>query len=143
MMDRLSYRMQRWVAAPHDWGVDDCVIAPLDWVSEVRGGGLDLAEDLRFTYDDFASAQRVHRFFTDPLRAAVEYLERRAGLSAVAAPVRGDVALFKWMGPGARVLPTAGICVAPGIFAARGGDGVIAARPDGFLRAWGVGYAGR
>lgn len=142
MMDRLSYRMQRWVAAPHDWGVDDCVIAPLDWVSEVRGGGLDLAEDLRFTYDDFASAQRVHRFFTDPLRPAIEYLERRAGLSRVDTPVRGDVAVFKWTGVGGRVLPTAGICIGPRLFVARGEGGVIAARPDVFIAAWGVGYAG-
>lgn len=142
MMDQLTYTMQRWVAQPHVWGVSDCIIAPLDWVSAVCGGGLDLAADLRLTYDDFTSAQRTYRFFTDPLGPAVEYLERRAGLSAVAAPERGDVAVFKWLGAGARVLPTAGICIAPGVFVARGEDGVIAARPDGFLRAWGVGYAG-
>lgn len=141
MMDRLTYRIQTWVATPYAWGLHDCILAPLDWVSEVRGGGLDLAGDLRMTYDDFTSAQRVHRFFTDPLRPAVEYLERRAGLAPVGVALRGDVGVFKWPGAGGRVLPTAGICIAPGVFAARGEDGVIAARPDVLIRVWGVGYA--
>lgn len=142
MMTRLNFTLQRWLAEPYQWGERDCCLALLDWVSGVKGAGLDLAADLRFTYDDFGSAQRAHQFFTDPLRIAVEYLERRAGLPRVAAPVRGDIGLFKWTGDGGRILPTGGICLVPGQFACRAEKGVLAATPDRVIAAWGVGYAG-
>ncbi|WP_323764599.1 DUF6950 family protein [Marinovum sp.] len=139
-MNLLSLTLQRWAARPHVWGQDDCILAPLDWVSAVLGGP-DLAADLRLTYEDFTSAQKAYRFFTDPLPLAVDYLERRAGLSRVAVPGRGDVALFKHPGQGGRILPTAGICVAPHLFACRADPGVLAARPANVMAAWGVGYA--
>ena len=65
-MNRLSFTLNRWLVDPHVWSVDDCIIAPLNWVSAVKGDGLDLAADLRHTYDDFGSAQRAHQFLTDP-----------------------------------------------------------------------------
>ncbi|WP_371398916.1 hypothetical protein [Marinovum algicola] len=140
-MNLLSLTLQRWTARPHVWGQDDCILAPLDWVSAVKGDGVDLAADLRLTYEDFASAQKAYRFFTDPLPLAEDYLERRAGLSRVAEARRGDVALFKYPAQGGRILPTAGVCVGPQLFACRADPGVLAARPDSLIATWGAGYA--
>ncbi|MDD9731612.1 hypothetical protein PVW46_17045 [Mameliella sp. AT18] len=142
-MTRLQLFIQGWLAEPARWGVSDCCLSALDWAGQVRG--LDLTEDLRLTYEDAAQAQRVTRFFTQPLRIAREYLEIRAGCAPTQDPVRGDVALFKLWHPGrGQPLPVAGICIEPGNFVCRGGqeDGarIHSARPERLMGAWEVGY---
>lgn len=138
-MNRLAAFLNGWVARPHAWGQDDCIIGPLDWVSLVRGS--DFAADIRMTYEGPTEAQRVYRFFTDPLPWATRVLEEQGGLARCATPVRGDVALFKAIGPGGRVQPTAGICIEAGHFACRAEvGGVLSLRPQGVMAAWEVGY---
>lgn len=142
-MTPLTAYINGWLAEPARWGVSDCCLSALDWVGQVRG--LDLTADLRLTYDDGPSAQRVTRFFTHPLAVARAYVEDRAGCAPVAVPVRGDIAIFKLWNPArGGPLPVAGICIEPGHFACRGDPGASAplhaVRPERLLCAWGVGY---
>lgn len=141
-MTPLSVFLQTWLSSPARWGESDCCISVLDWVSAVKGG--DLAEDLRLTYDDFSSAQKVSRFFTHPLIICTEYFQRRAGLPRATIPQRGDVGVYKWPGHDGRILPTAGICIGAGQFAARSapgdGPGIVACRPERLIAVWSVGY---
>ncbi|WP_421907121.1 DUF6950 family protein [Mameliella sp.] len=144
-MSPLQLFIQGWLAEPARWGVSDCCLSALDWAGQVRG--IDLTEDLRLTYEDAAQAQRVTRFFTQPLRLASEILEGRAGLRPSREAVRGDVAVFKLFHPGrGQVMPVAGICIAPGVFVCRGEPGgqapMHSVRPERILRAWEVGYDG-
>lgn len=140
LMDVLfAYLNREWMTSPAVWGVSDCCISVLDWVSFRRGG--DWAAELRYSYDDFGSAQRAWGFFIQPRAACDRFL---AGLNEVPSPARGDVACFKWAGHQGRILPTMGICicVAPGVFACRGApehhDLIIEARPAQLVGAWAV-----
>ena len=142
-MTPLQFYINGWIAEPARWGVSDCCLSALDWAGQVRG--LDLTEDLRLTYDDAVSAQRVTRFFTRPLDMARRVLVQRGGCPEVRNPQRGDVAIFKmWDGLRGQALPVAGICIGRGHFACRGGPGgavpMQSARPESLIGAWGVGY---
>lgn len=134
--------VNRWLCEPAQWGESDCCLTALDWAGQVAGR--DLIGDLRFAYDDFASAQKVTRFFSDPLQIAARVLEAGAGFERTSRPVRGDVAVWRWASHGGRVLPVGGICAAPGQFVARAapGDrpGIIGCKSPEILGAWSVGY---
>lgn len=141
-MTPLAAFVNGWFCAPAQWGVSDCCLTALDWAGQVTGR--DLGAALRYGYEDFAGAQKLTRFFSEPLGVAAQILERDGGLSRVAAPVRGDVAIWRWPSHDGRVLPVGGICVAPGQLVARSAPGqvpgLVFCKAPPLLAAWSVGY---
>lgn len=139
-MTPLQLVAHEWIGSETVWGQNDCGLATLDWVGRILDE--DFSADLRFTYDDFGSAQKTTRCFTHPLELGEAWFGERAGLRRIADPQRGDPVVFKAVSHEGRVLPTAGICVAPRQFLAklhpRGAAGL---RPLSLIGAWDLGYA--
>lgn len=133
-MDLLYAMLHRWAAAPHEYGVLDCMLMPADWVWLNRT--FDPAARWRGTYGhpDICPLGRRFRADPEPLwRAAY------AGFPVVDAASMGDVALVSL--PGERWLI--------GAIRLRGrdwamklpGKGVLATRHVRPHLIFGVGYA--
>lgn len=136
-MTPLYAELNRWLAVPHQWGVDDCCTLPADWVR--RWHGVDPAEDLRLTYASLSECQRVTRFFTDPVGLLSPRLER-AGLARTASPVPGDVGVVLIPFEG-RPMPHGALCLGSRWAVKTVSGAVHAGEPLKLIAAWGVAYA--
>jgi len=92
-MSPLYRRIHRWAAQPFVWGESDCVLVLFDHVRDVLGR--DPGVDVRGTYMDAASCQRVTGFLRDPVAAVEACLETIGGLERVERPEPGDIAIVR------------------------------------------------
>ena len=142
VMSPLYGELHRWMAQPFQWGQTDCCLVLADWVERVAG--VDVAADLRQTYDDAGSCQRVTGFLRDPLAVTTRLMEDVGSFARTEAPVAGDVAVLRaWIG--GEVKPFGALCLGPEGWAAKSPQGVIQIHRRqivDMLRAWSVGYEG-
>ncbi|NBE05924.1 DUF6950 family protein [Paragemmobacter ruber] len=138
-MDRLLAFVNLQQVEPFLWGQSDCVLMAADWVRAVRG--VDPAADLRLTYGSAAEAERVLRWYSDPL-AVVAPRMAAAGLALTDAPVRGDVAVIDVPDERGRMRPHGAVLFGQRFWAVRAEVGVTCIARDvvAMRAAWGVGY---
>lgn len=137
-MTPLYAELNRWHAIEHQWGIADCITLLADWV--LRCTGIDPAEDVRLTYRSAGEAQRVWRFYSDPLRVVAPRLER-CGLSRTDDHVAGDVGVVM-IEDCAGTMPHGAICLGGQSWATKSVDcSVMRYEAPVVLAAWGVGYA--
>ncbi|MEC9434501.1 MAG: hypothetical protein VYD87_16475 [Pseudomonadota bacterium] len=134
-MTPLYQELHRWAATPFAWGEADCILVVADWIARVHG--IDLAADLRGSYDDAASCQRATGFLREPLRLTSERMAG-AGFEVTPAPVRGDVGVLLILLDGVP-RPCGGLCLGD-CWGVKSPRGVTTLSPK-VLRAWSVGYA--
>lgn len=138
-MTPLWLELNRWKATPWAWGVMDCMLSISDWCA--ANGWPDPAEDIRLTYHDRSSCQRVTGFLRDPLTVTERCFETVAGMSVVAVPQVGDVAVLQF----GQYEHVGAVWTDVGQWASKDENGVTFCQPSlvpRVLRVWGVGYAG-
>ncbi|MGL4309806.1 MAG: DUF6950 family protein [Paracoccaceae bacterium] len=135
-LDHLSHFVSRAMQRDFEWGVQDCILFPADWLAELTG--IDPAADLRGSYDRAASAP-VRGFLRDPMGTiapTLAHLQPRASDDLR----RGDVALILH---GPDMAPHGAIWLGDGLAVVKPQTGVRVITPAKIMAAWALPVPGQ